>query len=106
MTEIFDRFTADLEWLAAGAGPHAAGWPDALHQRGDAGELWWPVWWCPGGVVDAHLSAASSRQAEAAPARTSTVQREPPAPGVWIAHAAGAADATEEVAVMVWTVAV
>ena len=53
------------------------------------------MWWCPGAGVDAHLSAYSSRQAEAAPALAATVQGVPPAPGVWIAHAAEAADATE-----------
>ena len=73
-TGVVGRFTADLEWLAAGAGPHDEGWPESLLPRGGAGEIWWPVWWCPGAGVEAHLSADSSRQEEAAPALAATMQ--------------------------------
>jgi hypothetical protein len=83
-TGVVGRFTADLQWLAAGAGPHAEGWPDSLLPRGDAGESWWPVSWCPGAGVEAHLSAVSSRQEEAAPALAATMQGVPlAATGTW-----------------------
>ena len=101
----FARTPDALPVWSAGSRPTLSGWPqepgptprgvpDSL-PRGDAGEIWWPVWWCPEAGVEAHLSAVSTRQEEAAPALPATMQGVPPAPGGWSAHAAEAVDTTE-----------
>ena len=95
VTRVVGKFTADLERLAAGDGPYDESWPESLLPLGGAGEIWWPVWWCPGSGVVAHPSADSSCQEEAAPTLVATMQGVPLAPGDWSSHAAKAPDVTE-----------
>jgi hypothetical protein len=95
VSKVVGKFTADLERLAAGDGPCGEIWPESLLPRRDEGEIWWPVWWCPGAGVEARPSGDNSCQEEAAPALVATIQGVPLAPGDWSSHADKAPDVVE-----------